>query len=146
MAIQGIQVPIVLSGVGIMIFKEILAQGDTLSALTNWLLNLGLPLWVIVVVLPTMVSLVSASSTSAIGITLPLLLPAIQQSGHQLLYIAGVYTASFLGYYSSPLHLCQVLTLEFFQVKMNDLYREYRLPVSALWLTLFAILAIGHLV
>ncbi|HHW99541.1 MAG TPA: DUF401 family protein [Firmicutes bacterium] len=146
MILKGIQVPIVLSGVGIMIFKDVLTSGDTLSTLTSGLLNLGLPLWLIVLVLPALVSFVSASSTSGIGITLPLLLPAIQQSEHLLLYVAGVYTASFLGYYSSPLHLCQVLTLEFFQVKMNDLYREYILPVSAMWLTLFAIMAIGHLV
>lgn len=146
MVLKGIQVPIVLSGVGIMIFKDVLAHGDTLSTLTNGLLTLGLPLWLVVVMLPAMISFVSASSTSGIGITLPLLLPAIQQSGHLLLYIMGVYVGAFLGYFSSPLHLCQVLTLEFFQVKMNDLYREYVLPVSAMWLTLFAILAIGHLI
>ena len=145
MLIKGIQVPIVLSGVGIMIFKEVLTRGDTLGALTDGLLNLGLPLVAIVVLLPALVSFVSASSTSGIGITLPLLLPVMQQSEHFMLYIAGVYCASFLGYFFSPLHLCQVLSLEFFQVKMNDLYREYVLPVSALWLTLFAILAVGHL-
>lgn len=145
MVIKGIQIPIVLSGVGIMIFKEVLATGDTLGSLTTGLLNLGLPLVVIVLVLPALISLVSASPTSGIGITLPLLLPAIQQSNHLMLYIAGVYSAAFLGYYASPLHLCQVLTLEFFQVKMNDLYREYVLPVSAMWITLLALLGIGHL-
>lgn len=145
MVIKGIQVPIVLSGVGIMIFKEVLATGDTLGSLTTGLLNLGLPLVGIVMVLPALISLVSASPTSGIGITLPLLLPAIQQSNHLMLYIAGVYSAAFLGYYASPLHLCQVLTLEFFQVKMNDLYREYVLPVSAMWIALLALLGIGHL-
>lgn len=143
MLAEGIQVPLVLSGVGIMVFKEVLSSTDTLSSLTTGLMNMGLPLAVIVIVLPAVLGLISASATSAIGITLPLLLPAIQQSEHVALLIAGVYSASFLGYYSSPLHLCQVLTLEFFQAKMNDLYREYLLPVAAMWGTLFAIFVVG---
>lgn len=60
MLLRGIQIPIVLSGVGIMIFKEILSSGDTLSALTTGLLSLGLPLAIIVVVLPALVSFISA--------------------------------------------------------------------------------------
>lgn len=141
---EGIQLPIVLSGAGIMIFKEVLAAGSTLTSLTNWLLNLGLPLEVIIILLPAAVSLVSASTTSAVGITLPLLLPAMQQSGHLTLFCAGVYSASFLGYFISPIHLCQVLTLEFFQTKMNDLYKEYTLPITAMWLTLIAIIIVGR--
>ena len=145
MLLRGVQVPILLSGVGIMIFKEILSSGDTLGSLTTGLLGLGLPLAVIVILLPALVSFISASSTSAIGITLPLLLPAMRQTNHLLLFTAGVYCAAFLGYFSSPLHLCQVLTLEFFQVKMHDLYKEYVLPVSAMWIALIAILGIGQL-
>lgn len=146
MIIKGIQIPIVLSGIGIMIFKEVISLGGTLDSMTEFLLKTGLPLGVIVILLPAVVSFVSASSTSAIGITLPLLLPAIRQSDHLMLYIAGVYSAAFIGYFASPLHLCQVLSLEFFKVKMNDLYREYLFPVAALWLTLFAIMIVGHLV
>lgn len=141
---KGIQMPIVLSGVGIMVFKEVLASGNTLNAMTSGLLNLGLPLEIIVILLPAAVGLISASSTSAIGITLPLLLPALQQSGHLVLFCAGAYAASYLGYFVSPLHLCQVLTLEFFRVKMNQLYRIYVLPVAAMWLTLFAVIFIGR--
>jgi hypothetical protein len=136
--------PIVLSGIGIMVFKEVLAAGSTMDALTNGLLGLGLPLEVIVILLPAVVGLISASSTSAIGITLPLLLPALQQSGHLVLFCAGIYAAAYLGYFVSPLHLCQVLTLEFFRVKINQLYRIYVLPVATMWLTLFGIMLVGH--
>lgn len=141
---QGIQMPIVLSGIGIMIFKEVLSTGQTLSALTSGLLGLGLPLELIIIILPLAVGTVSASATSAVGITLPMLLPALNDSGHLLLFSAGIYASAFLGYFVSPLHLCQVLTLEFFRVKINQLYRVYALPLTAMWLTLIALVIIGR--
>ncbi len=143
--LKGVQIPILLSGIGIMVFKDALSQGETLSVLTDGLLNLGLPLQLIVVVLPLIIGLTSGSNTSAIGVTLPLLLPIMQQSEHMMVLMAGVYSASFLGYYMSPLHLCQVLTLEYFKVKIGDLYKVYRLPLAAMWVTLIAIIAIGTL-
>ncbi len=143
--LKGVQIPILLSGIGIMVFKDALSQGQTLATLTEGLLNLGLPLQLIVILLPLVVGLTSGSNTSAIGVALPLLLPAMQQSGHLIVLLAGVYSASFLGYYMSPLHLCQVLTLEFFQVKIHELYKTYRIPLAAMWLTLIAIVAIGTL-
>lgn len=143
--IKGVQIPILLSGIGIMVFKDALSQGQTLSALTDGLLNLGLPLQLIVVLLPLIIGLTSGSNTSAIGVSLPLLLPIIQQSEHMMVLMAGVYSAAFLGYYMSPLHLCQVLTLEYFKVKIGDLYKVYRIPLAAMWITLIAIITIGTL-
>ncbi|MGI6344548.1 MAG: DUF401 family protein [Bacillota bacterium] len=141
---KGIQWPVVLSGVSIMIFKDVLAAAGTLNSVTDGLLNIGLPLEMIVILLPALVGLVSASATSSIGITLPLLLPALQQSGHLTLFCAAAYAAAYLGYYASPLHLCQVLTLEFFDVKLDRLYRAYALPVPAMWLTLIGIVVVGR--
>ncbi|MGI6358711.1 MAG: DUF401 family protein [Bacillota bacterium] len=143
--LKGVQIPILLSGIGIMIFKDALSQGDTMTALTSMMLNWGLPLQLIVVLLPLMIGLTSGSNTSAIGVSMPLLLPALQQSEHTVVLMAGVYCASFLGYFLSPLHLCQVLTLEFFKVKINDLYRTYVIPLGAMWATLIAILVVGTL-
>ncbi|MDQ7794044.1 MAG: DUF401 family protein [bacterium] len=37
-------------------------------------------------------------------------------------------------YVISPLHLCQIVTLEYFKTRLGPLYREYLLPMTAVLL------------
>lgn len=129
--IRGINWPIVLSGVGIMVFKAVTSQVDALPVLIDNMLAAGLPARLLFVLLPLLAGLISASNTSALGLTLPLLLPAMQSTDMLLFGTVAAYTASFIGYFASPLHLCQVLTLAHFRCDMMALYRQYRLPIAA---------------
>ena len=96
--------------------------------------NLGLPLWLIVWCCRRWYLRVRIFHVRYRHYT-PLLLPAIQQSEHLLLYVAGVYTASFgLLLVSSP--PMSGPDLEILPGQDERLYREQILPVSAMWLTL----------
>ena len=112
-----------------MIFKAMVGQLTVLNDLVLSFLNTGIPLFVIFVTLPWLTGFLSASATSAIGITLPLLLPALTLSSNPLPYVMLMYSSAFMGYLVSPLHLCQVLTLEYFKVKISELYREYKVVI-----------------
>lgn len=61
---------------------------------------------------------------------LAIVLPMVAQLdlSLEMLYVLVyfVYGASFIGYYFSPLHLCQVFTLDIMRVTTGELYREYR--------------------
>ncbi len=127
--VEGLKPAIILSGVGIMIFKAMVGQLTVLNDLVLSFLNTGIPLFVIFVTLPWLTGFLSASATSAIGITLPLLLPALALSSNPLPYVMLMYSSAFMGYLVSPLHLCQVLTLEYFKVKISELYREYKVVI-----------------
>lgn len=69
----------------------------------------------------------------SVGLFLPILFTVIQgASALPYLYFIAVF--SFLGYYFSPLHLCQVLTLKAIDVAQKPVFREHiRLaPILAL--------------
>ena len=135
----GINWTIMLSGVGIMVFKAVTSQVDALPVLINNVLAAGLPAGVLFVLLPFIAGIVSASNTSALGLSLPLLLPAMQSTDLVLFGTVAAYAASFVGYFASPLHLCQVLTLAHFRCDIMKLYREYLYPFLAIALTLLAL-------
>ena len=128
---KGIKIEIIFSGVGIMIFKGMVGQLTVLDSLVLSFLETGIPLFIIFITLPWLTGFLSASTTSAIGITLPILMPALALSDKPIPLIMLLYSSAFLGYLVSPLHLCQVLTLEYFKVKISDLYKEYKLIIPA---------------
>lgn len=123
--LKGISPSIILSGIGIMIFKAMVGKLTVLNDLVIHFLDTGIPLFVIFITLPWLTGFLSASATSAIGITLPLLLPALALSPNPIPLVMLMYCSAFIGYLISPLHLCQVLTLEYFKVKISELYKEY---------------------
>lgn len=133
---NGIRIPIIMSGVGIMVFKSLVGKLSVIGTMINELIAMGIPLAVVFVVLPCLTGFLSASTSSAIGITLPFLAPALALVANPLPLIMLLYASSFMGYLASPLHLCQVLTLEYFNVPIIDLYREYVLPLPLTFLTI----------
>lgn len=137
--LRGVSIPIVLSGAGIMIFKAVTGRVEALPILIDQLLQTGLPVRSLFIILPFFAGMVSASNTSALGLTLPLLLPTMHSTDLVLFGTVAAYTASFVGYYVSPLHLCQVLTLEHFKCNIMPLYRQYLWPMAAISVTLVAL-------
>lgn len=129
--LKGINLSIMFSGLGIMIFKEMVGQLSVLGDVVLSFLDSGIPIYVLFITLPLITGLLSASTTSAIGITLPILLPALSVSANPVPLVMLAYSSSFLGYLVSPLHLCQILTLEYFKVKITDLYKEYAVVIPA---------------
>ncbi|MFP4456573.1 MAG: DUF401 family protein [Clostridia bacterium] len=129
--LNGINISIMFSGLGIMIFKEMVGQLSVLNDVVLSFLDSGVPIYILFITLPLVTGLLSASTTSAIGVTLPILLPALSVSANPVPLIMLAYSSSFLGYLVSPLHLCQILTLEYFKVKISDLYREYTVAIPA---------------
>jgi hypothetical protein len=129
--VKGINIGIMFSGFGIMVFKEMVGQLSVLNELVTSFLETGVPIYILFISLPLLTGMLSASTTSAIGVTLPILLPALSVTANPVPLIMLAYSSSFLGYLVSPLHLCQILTLEYFKIKITDLYREYLLPIPA---------------
>ncbi len=139
MLYRGLNMPIIAAGVGIVFFQGVIGQVEALPFLIGRLLATGLPVSVLYVVLPFCAGLVSASNASSLGLTLPLLLPAMQATDTVLLGTVVAYTSSFMGYFASPLHLCQVATTTHFKCQVLPLYREYRWPAAALVTTLIVL-------
>ncbi len=126
-----IQWNLVLTMGAIMIFGQVLTDSGSSQALVAWLVASGLPAWVMMVVLPATVGYISGVPSIPVGVSFPVLMP-LALPGHALGTATVLYSSSFIAYYVSPLHLCQVLTSQYFGVTIPRLYREYWPVVLAL--------------
>lgn len=62
---------------------------------------------------------------TALGIVLPILVTLPLSDNLLLLYCHFTFVWGFVGYFFSPLHLCQIFTCEYLDVPTIDLYRDY---------------------
>jgi integral membrane protein (TIGR00529 family) len=119
----------------ILIFKGVLEDSQAVSAVSNELLTWGIPLTVVAVTLPMLVGLISGITIAFVGTTFPILLSLIQASpaGHALLpYLILALVSGFVGVLFSPLHVCLLLSNEYFQTSMNQVYRHLLVPCLAM--------------
>ncbi|MBM7614311.1 DUF401 family protein [Alkaliphilus hydrothermalis] len=129
---KGIKFPMIIAIVGIMLYKNTVNDVDEIIIFLNNLLDQGMPIELLILMSTAIICFPLASTNPGIAILFPMILPLAPNYETKLLYAMFIYTSSFLFYYISPLHLCQVLTLEYFEVKLKSLYKNYLylLPIT----------------
>jgi hypothetical protein len=133
--------------VSIFIFKGILSDSQAINAISSDLIVLKVPLLFIVAFLPFVVGLVSGIAIAFVGGTFPILIPMIHSMGesqYMLAYMMLAIVCGFAGVLLSPLHLCLVLSNEYFQTGLSSVYRYLWLPCLALVLSAFAYFGLLH--
>ncbi len=121
----------------ILIFKGILEDSLAVKAISNELLILSVPLMLIAVILPFFVGLITGITIAFVGVTLPILIPLIHSLGEaqfMLAYVMLAVVCGFAGVLLSPLHLCLILSNEYFNTSMGAVYRH-------LWLLCIGIMS-----
>jgi hypothetical protein len=79
---------------------------------------------------------ITGFDTTALAIVLPFMTQFNISGGTIYIYTYFIFGASFIGYYFSPLHLCQAFTMERMGVTTGELYKEYRFYMPLLLLFL----------
>ncbi|WZL74383.1 DUF401 family protein [Clostridiaceae bacterium 35-E11] len=136
---KGIKPSMMIAVIGIMIFKNVVNDIDEIYVQLNRLLDQGIPLELLILIAAAMISFPLSSVQPGVAILYPMILPLAANYDMKLLYAMFIYTNAFIFYYISPLHLCQVLTLEFFEVKLKDLYKNYILILPLTYATMLII-------
>ncbi len=108
----------------IMVFKGLVSVSPVFPALVTEASNRGISRVLVALVLPLILGFVSASQSSTVAVFLPILVPAAESEFTRMAYTSVIYGSSFLSYFFSPLHLCQVLTCEYFKVDLFNVYRR----------------------
>jgi hypothetical protein len=88
-----------------------------------------------------LLAFMTGSSLTSVSIVLPLLITLPQSHNMLAANTFLMFVVGYFGYYFSPLHLCQVLTLDYLKCGAAQLYREYRLYAICLLTT--ALMAYG---
>jgi integral membrane protein (TIGR00529 family) len=120
---------------GILIFKGILTDSHAAAAVSHELMQMNIPLTLIAATLPLLVGISSGIVIAYLGSTLPILVPLIQSLGEaQFLpaYAMLIIVSGYAGVMLSPLHLCFLLSNEYFAVSLGSVYRYLWLPCICL--------------
>jgi len=123
---------------GIMVFQETLGVTGALDGVSRFFASSGLPPFLIILAIPFLAGLMTGLTIAYVGITFPLLLPLMGGATPSLGLLALAFGSGFAGVMLSPLHLCLVLTREYFNADMARVYHRLWAP-SALVLAAAAI-------
>ena len=132
---------IVLTVAAVLIMKEIILNMEGLLGVFNNLISIsnGSFLSIILIFLITsfFFGYITGNQTASLAIVTPIFSQLHISSELLNVYIYFICGATFLGYYFSPLHLCQAFTLEHMKVPTYELYKEYKFYAPILLLVLF---------
>ena len=119
----------------ILIFKEMLEDSGAVSMISEELILFNIPVFFITILLPLLVGIITGITVAFVGSTFPILIPLIHSldpGASMLPYVMLSMTCGFAGVLISPLHLCLILSNEYFKADMKSVYRLLWLPCIGL--------------
>ena len=116
--------------ISILILKDIILQLEgMLDIIRGVLISVDgvLSVLFLFMVVSLFFGFITGYPTASLALTLPLLTMMNLTINELYIYVFFINAVAFMGYFYSPLHLCQVLTLGEMKVSTGELYKEYRL-------------------
>jgi len=130
-----IDLSVVILIASIMIFKRILEVSGGIEIIPEAFAKLGVHPFIVLFSIPFFIGMMTGMGTAALGIGLPVLLPIIVQGEANLYYAMLAFTGSFAGVMISPMHLCLVVTRNYFKADMGKIYKMLILPLTIIILS-----------
>ncbi len=128
--LDGMNLQLTVGVAGIMVFKAFIEGSEGVMILTEILINFGIPLFLLALVIPFIAGLLTGNHTGAIGISYPILLTLFTDSSMYLLWHMIIFSSSYFGYVLSPFHLCNLMTVKYFNISLDKYYREIAVPFA----------------
>jgi hypothetical protein len=113
---------------GIMIFQETLRLTGALDGISRFFAESGLPAVLIITVIPFLAGVMTGLTVAFVGITFPILMPLMGGDTLSLGLLSLAFGSGFTGVMISPVHLCLVLTREYFEADMAKVYHRLWIP------------------
>jgi integral membrane protein (TIGR00529 family) len=121
--------------VTIMVFRSILERSGGVNVLRDELLDYNIPITALIMALPFITGIVTGIAVGFVGTSFPLVITLIAtmnipaENLGSLIFLAYVF--GFMGMMLSPVHLCLLLTKDYFKANLAKVYYQYLVPVSA---------------
>jgi integral membrane protein (TIGR00529 family) len=119
---EGFSWEIVLIILGVMTFKAVLLSSGAVTNISTFLAVEGIPVLPVLFILPFISGVLTGLTVGFVGSTFPIIwgLESAQSVGA----ISFAFASGYAGVLLSPVHLCLVLTREYFGASMPDIYRK----------------------
>ena len=137
---------ILISVVMVIFFQQMLEATQAVDGFHSSLYQLGVPPLVLLVILPFCIGLMTGLTIAFVGVAFPILLPIITGGDNLLVYLMLAYASGYCGVLLSPLHLCLVLTKDYFKAELYKVYHILLAPVAVVWgvaILIFVISVVG---
>ncbi len=127
--------------IAVMMYRQYVFDSRSADALLRFMTSRGIPIMPVVFILPFIIGATTAGEFVFAGTAFPLLINVLGtgMAINNLALLVG-YTGGYVGVLLSPVHLCLILTMEYYGGRFSHVYR-YLVPASVL--TAVISLAVG---
>lgn len=136
---EGIKFNMLYAVAGIMVLQGFIKEMTSIKQMIDFMANSGIAIEVIMIIAAVFVGFSTSSNPAVIGMLYPVFLPLAPDYHIRVMYAFLIFVSGFICYYVSPLHLCQVFTAEYFDIEVKELYKEYRILLPVLFVSMLII-------
>lgn len=115
---------------GVIVFKEMIQFSGAVEGVTKAFSQFNIPYFLVFLLIPFITGLITGVSVGFVGSSFPLLLNLKHTYSYD---IAFAFVSGYLGVLLSPLHLCLILTRQYFKADITGLYKKIVLGCSAIF-------------
>ena len=123
---HGFSLDVILLILSIMLFKEAMEVSGAVKKVSQFFMEEGIPVFPILFLLPFLTGLLTGITIGFVGSTFPLILSITGNASMGAISFA--FASGFLGVLLSPVHICLILTREYFKA---DLWGMYKMMIPA---------------
>ncbi len=129
----GLDPKILLMLYAVMLYKTTIESSGTAYALLSDMQSIRLPALVIIAAVPFLMGFATGVAVAFVGIAFPLLIPfIISDLGVNSYVLLLAYTSGEVGLLLSPVHLCFILSAEYFKANLAKVYKYILPPLLAI--------------
>jgi len=123
---HGFSRDVIILILSVMLFKEAMEASGAVTNVSQFFINEGIPVFPILFLLPFITGILTGLTIGFVGSTFPLLMSLVGNSS--ISAISFAFASGFLGVLLSPVHICLILTKEYFKA---DLWGIYKMAIPA---------------
>lgn len=118
---HGFALDVIILIIGVMFFKQAMDNSGAVKNLSQFFLQEGIPISPILFLLPFVTGLLTGLTLGFVGSTFPLI---ISIGGNTSIgAISFAFASGFIGVLLSPVHICLILTREYFKADLWGMYK-----------------------
>lgn len=122
---------VILNVIGVVVFKSFVENTGGIPQIVQFFTQHNFPLILIITIAPFLVGLFSGMGIVPIGVTFPLIIPLVKD-GNFYNAIMLAYACGFMGVMLSPAHLCLVVSNQYFDADIQEVYKLLIVPVISI--------------
>lgn len=119
---EGFSWDIVIIIFGVMTFKSVLNASGAVTSISAFFSEEKIPVVPVLFFLPFVSGLLTGLTVGFVGSTFPIILGL--ENAQSIGAISFAFASGYVGVLLSPVHLCLVLTREYFKANMSDIYNK----------------------